>query len=66
MPIQLPKIKRNKVIYFFDEKLNQLRNIDNPHDYIELTAEETDYYKDVAEGRFATKNLYLVEASKEF
>ncbi|MBI1972579.1 hypothetical protein HYS50_01080 [Candidatus Woesearchaeota archaeon] len=65
MPKQLPKIKRGKGIYFFDEKLKQLRKVDNPHDCIDLTNDEVWFYKEVAEGRVNTKEVGLVEAAKE-
>lgn len=35
---ELPKLTREGKTYYFDAKLNQLRNIDNPHDAIELDA----------------------------
>lgn len=42
----LPIIKENGKRYFFDERLRQLRNIKNPHDYIDLNEFEVAYYKD--------------------
>jgi len=33
---QLPIITRNGKKYYIDERLRQLRNINNPHDYIDL------------------------------
>jgi len=38
---ELPKLTREGKTYYFDAKLNQLRNIDNPHDAIELDAAAT-------------------------
>lgn len=66
MPRQLPKISRGKTIYFFDERLRQLRNVDNPHSYIDLTNEEVWFYKEVSEGRVNEKDIHLVEPAKEF
>ncbi len=35
-PRKLPKIKmENGKTYFVDERLRQLRNVQNPHDYID-------------------------------
>jgi hypothetical protein len=34
-PRLLPRIKIGKTIYFVDERLRQLRNVDNPHDFID-------------------------------
>lgn len=65
MPRQLPKIRRGKSIYFFDERLRQLRKVNNPHEYIDLTNEELWFYKEVAEGRVNEKEIYLVEPAKE-
>ena len=33
---ELPKIKRGRKTYYFDERLKQLRNVKNPHDFIDL------------------------------
>lgn len=35
--------------FFFDEKLRQLRNTENPHDYIDLNEFELAYFKAKAE-----------------
>jgi len=42
----LPIVKENDTEYFFDERLRQLRNIKNPHDYIDLNEFEVAFYKD--------------------
>ncbi len=34
----LPKVRIKDVIYYIDEKLGQLRNINNPHDFIGMSA----------------------------
>lgn len=31
----------NRKTYFFDLRLGQLRNVSNPHDFIDLTDDET-------------------------
>ena len=36
MPIALPKIQIAGRTYYADERLRQLRNIKNPHDYIDF------------------------------
>lgn len=38
---KLPTIKRGNKRYYFDARLDQLRNVDNPHDFIDLSPEET-------------------------
>ena len=45
----LPIVKENDTEYFFDKRLRQLRNIKNPHDYVDLNEFEVAYYKDKAE-----------------
>ena len=37
---ELPKIKVGKKTHYFDARLKQLRNVDNPHDYEDLTEVE--------------------------
>ena len=32
---ELPRMKINRKEYFLDERLKQLRNVKNPHDYID-------------------------------
>jgi hypothetical protein len=39
---ELPRITRGGKTYYFDARLQQLRNVDNPHDYIDLSQEETE------------------------
>jgi len=39
---ELPTIKRGKKKYYFDARLKQLRNVDNPHDFTDLSPEETE------------------------
>jgi len=38
---ELPIIERGKKRYYFDARLGQLRNVDNPHDFINLSPEGT-------------------------
>jgi len=33
---ELPIVKHGTKKYYFDARLNQLRNVDNPHDFIDL------------------------------
>lgn len=40
--MSLPIYKHEGKTYFFDARLRQLRNVDNPHDYIDLTSDEVD------------------------
>jgi len=37
---QLPLVERNGKKYFLDERLRELRNVDNPHDYINYWGEK--------------------------
>jgi hypothetical protein len=37
---QLPVIKSDNKDWFFDRRLRQLRNVDNPHEYIDLSEVE--------------------------
>jgi hypothetical protein len=43
-PGRLPvvKVQGSRVRYYFDAKLKQLRNVENPHDYVDLSTEERD------------------------
>lgn len=34
--IELPKIKMGKKTYYLDPILKQLRNVENPHDYMDM------------------------------
>jgi len=35
-PRMLPIVKIKNKMYFVDERLKQLRNVKNPHDYIDM------------------------------
>jgi len=41
---ELDKVKINGKTYYLDDKLNQLRNVKNPHDFIDLNDFEVLYY----------------------
>jgi len=36
MPRELPKIKMDEKTYYVDSRLMQLRNVDDPHDWMEI------------------------------
>lgn len=38
-------------LFFFDERLRQLRAVNNPHDYINLNDFELEYYKEQIKSR---------------
>jgi len=42
---ELPRIKRGDKTYYFDARLQQLRNVENPHDFIDLSPLETEEIK---------------------
>jgi hypothetical protein len=35
LPRELPKIQLGKKVYYVDARLRQLRNVENPHDYVD-------------------------------
>ncbi|MDQ5987107.1 MAG: hypothetical protein CSYNP_02844 [Syntrophus sp. SKADARSKE-3] len=39
MANKLPTVKIGAKVYFVDARLRQLRNVDNPHDFVEMTDE---------------------------
>jgi len=41
----LPIVSYQRKKWFFDERLKQLRNIRNPHEWIDLNEFEMDYFK---------------------
>ena len=41
----LPVVPYERKLWFLDERLRQLRNIRNPHDFINLNDFEVDYFK---------------------
>lgn len=76
-PKELPKVKlegSNKE-YYYDERLQQIRNVENPHDYADLSRDENasiDYFtKQVGEGKtarlpFRLRELEYIETTEEF
>ena len=38
-PFILPIVITDDELYFYDDKLKQLRNVENPHDFIDLMAD---------------------------
>ena len=41
----LPVVRYERKLWFLDERLKQLRNVRNPHDFIDLNEIEIDYFK---------------------
>ena len=41
---ELKKLRIGNKIYYLDNRLKQLRNIENPHDFIDLNQFEMIYY----------------------
>ena len=41
----LPVVRYERTLWFFDERLRQLRNVRNPHDFINLNDFEVEYFK---------------------
>jgi hypothetical protein len=41
----LPIVSYEHKEWFFDERLRQLRNVRNPHDFIDLNDFEVDYFR---------------------
>ena len=41
----LPVVRYERTLWFFDEGLRHLRNIWNPHDFINLNEFEVEYFK---------------------
>ena len=39
---ELPKVQMKKKMWYFDARLKQLRNVENPHDYHDLSHDEAD------------------------
>ena len=40
----LPVVRYERKLWFFDERLRQLRNVQNPHDFINLNDFELEYF----------------------
>ena len=41
----LPVVRYERKLWFLDERLRQIRNVRNPHDFINLNEFEIDYFK---------------------
>jgi hypothetical protein len=41
----LPVVRYERKLWFFDERLRQIRNVRNPHDFSDLDEVEMDYFK---------------------
>lgn len=44
-PKMLPVVRYERKLCFFDERLKQLRNVRNPHDFINLNDFEVEYFR---------------------
>jgi hypothetical protein len=40
----LPVVRYERKLWFLDERLGQLRNVQNPHDFINLNDFEIEYF----------------------
>lgn len=52
MPKMLPIVEEEGEQFFFDERLRQLRNVNNPHDFINLNDFEMLYYQKKISGEW--------------
>jgi len=41
----LPVVRYERKLWFFDERLRQLRNVRNPHDFMNLNDFEVEYFR---------------------
>ena len=41
----LPVVRYERKLWFFDERLRQIRNVRDPYDFIDLDEVEMDYFK---------------------
>jgi hypothetical protein len=48
---ELPKVKLGRKTYYFDGRLKQIRNVKNPHDFIDLTEQESKDYMDAIQAQ---------------
>lgn len=51
----LPIVQYEGVKWFFDERLRQIRNIRNPHDFMNLNDFEVDYFRNKRKLRIGGK-----------
>ena len=52
---QLPIVEYENKRWFFDERLRQIRNIGNPHDFQDLNVFEVAYFKNLIVKRSSRK-----------
>lgn len=55
-PRELPTVRIRGVQYYFDYKMRQLRNAENPHDFIDLSFGERDAIAETLELETASKH----------
>jgi hypothetical protein len=46
MVTRLPIVTYERKKWFFDERLRQIRNVKNPHEWIDLNKFEMDYFRE--------------------
>jgi hypothetical protein len=66
-PRRLPTIRFNGKEHYFDYRLSQFRNVDNPHEFVDLTPEEREELSLLArDNELATKRRGLSERSRGY
>lgn len=60
MPKMLPVVQEEDKEYFFDERLRQLRNVRNPHDFRDLDDFEMEYFGKLAKNTKQVINLGIL------
>ncbi len=50
-PRELPIVEYEGTRWYFDERLRQIRNVSNPHDYQNLNDFEMVYFRDRVKGQ---------------
>lgn len=48
MAWMLPVVRYEGKLWFFDERLRQIRNVENPHDFMDLNDFEVEYFRQKA------------------
>ncbi|MGD0919921.1 MAG: hypothetical protein ABSB22_26075 [Thermodesulfobacteriota bacterium] len=56
----LPIVTYERKKWFFDERLRQLRNIRNPHEWIDLNEFEMDYFIKRVKGKSPIRGFFLI------
>ncbi len=41
----LPVVRYERKLWFFDERLRQLRDVENPHDFMDLDESDVEYFR---------------------